>query len=177
MSEKKEKGKKLPIRVDLDSEDAKIFEGIKDSFNLKNKAEVLRFCIYKVHHGTTLDIDEGMMGEINKMVSIPDIRTKYAISDVNGFIKRSIAEFLNILRKEWSLQNWNMRQTLSDEENDIALALLELQLQKIPGVTIDDLVDYLKIDKNAIQPHLQRFIADALIDFRESHDKIYYYVQ
>jgi predicted ArsR family transcriptional regulator len=68
-----------------------------------------------------------------------------------------------------------MRQTLSQEENDTAVALLELQLQKIPGVTIEDLTEYLQKDQKIIREHLDKFMADALLDFRESQGKIYYY--
>ncbi|MFX1538322.1 MAG: hypothetical protein ACFFDI_29380, partial [Promethearchaeota archaeon] len=75
----------------------------------------------------------------------------------------------------WSLKNWSMRQTLSQEENDTAVALLELQLQKIPGVTIEDLVEYLKKDQKIIREHLEKFVKDGLLDFRESHSKTYYY--
>ena len=92
------------------------------------------------------------------------------------FVKRAISEFLTTLKKEWSLKNWSMRQTLSQEENDTAVALLELQLQKIPGVTMEDLVDYLKIDLKVIREHLEKFMEDALLDFRESQGNIYYYV-
>ena len=68
-----------------------------------------------------------------------------------------------------------MWQTLSQEENDTAVALLELQLQKIPGVTIEDLTEYLQKDQRIIGEHLDKFMTDALFDFRESQGKIYYY--
>ena len=73
------------------------------------------------------------------------------------------------------MKNWSMRQTLSQEENDTAVALLELQLQKIPGVTIENLVEYLKKEQKIIEEHLEKFMRDALLDFRESHGKIYYF--
>ncbi len=168
---------KLPIRVDLDKEDAKKFENIQKKFKLKNKADVLRFCVNKVHDGVALEIDEDLYNEIHKIISSRQIKIRYAITSVDDFIKRAISEFLTILRKEWSLKNWNMRQTLSQEENDTALALLELQLQKIPGVTIEDLAKRLNKDQKIISEHLKRFMDDALLDFRESHSKIYYYVQ
>ena len=177
MPENNEKVRKFPIRVYLDAEDEEKFKDIQNRFNLKNKAEVLRFCLNKVYHGITLEIDEDLHNEIYKIISSRQIKIRYAITSVNDFIKRSISEFLVTLREEWSLGNWNMRQTLSQEENDTALALLELQLSKIPGVTIQDLADYLKIDQVVISQHLEKFMADALLDFRESHGKIYYYVQ
>lgn len=40
-----EKQRKLPIRVDLDEEDAKKFKAVQKKFKLKNKAEMLRFCV------------------------------------------------------------------------------------------------------------------------------------
>ncbi len=171
-----EKSRKFPIRVDLDEEDAKKFKDIQNQFKLKNKAEVLRFCVNKVYHGTTLEIDEDLYNEIHKIISSKQIKIRYAITNVDDFIKRSISEFLTILRQEWSLKNWNTRQTLSQDENDTALALLELQMQKIPGVTIEDLATHLSKDQEIIRKHLEKFMADALLDFRESHSKIYYYV-
>ena len=167
--------KKLPIRVDLDEDDAKKFKTIQKKFKLKNKAEVLRFCVNKVYHGTALEIDEDLQNEIHKIISSRQIKIRYAITSVDDFIKRSISEFLTTLRKEWSLKNWNMRQTLSQEENDTAVSLLELQLQKIPGVTIEDLVETLKKDQEIIREHLEKFIAESLLNFRESQGKIYYY--
>jgi DNA-binding transcriptional ArsR family regulator len=163
--------------VDLDKEDSEKFKKVQNQFKLKNKAEVLRFCVNKVYHGTTLEIDEDLYNEIHKIISSRQIKIRYAITSVDDFIKRSISEFLTILRQEWSLKNWNTRQTLSQDENDTALALLELQMQKIPGVTIEDLGTHLGKDQETISKHLEKFMADALLDFRESHGKIYYYVQ
>ncbi|MHA2110350.1 MAG: hypothetical protein ACW98W_02665 [Candidatus Hodarchaeales archaeon] len=171
------KSQKFPIRVDLDEEDEKKFKNIQNQFKLKNKAEVLRFCVNKVYHGTTLEIDEDLFNEIHKIISSRQIKIKYAIMSVDDFIKRSISEFLTTLKQEWSLRNWNTRQSLSQDENDTALALLELQMQKIPGVTIEDLATHLGKDQEIISKHLEKFMADALLDFRESHGKIYYYVQ
>ena len=170
------KYKKFPIRVDLDREDAEMFQSIQEEFKLKNKAEVLRFCVNKVYHGMTLEIDEDLHNEIHKIISSRHIKIRYAITSTDDFVKRAISEFLTTLKKEWSLKNWSMRQTLSQEENDTAVALLELQLQKIPGVTMEDLVDYLKIDPKVIREHLEKFMEDALLDFRESQGNIYYYV-
>ena len=177
MAKDNEKTRKFPIRVDLDEEDAKKFENVQEKFKLKNKADVLRFCVNKVYHGTALEIDEDLYNEIHKIISSRQIKIRYAITSFDDFIKRSISEFLTTLRKEWSLKNWNMRQTLSQEENDTALALLELQIQKIPGVTIEDLANHLQKDHTTVGKHLEKFMADALLDFRESHGKIYYYVQ
>ncbi|MHA2214907.1 MAG: hypothetical protein ACXAC6_05680 [Candidatus Hodarchaeales archaeon] len=171
------KSQKFPIRVDLDEEDEKKFKNIQNQFKLKNKAEVLRFCVNKVYHGTTLEIDEDLFNEIHKIISSRQIKIKYAIMSVDDFIKRSISEFLTTLKQEWSLRNWNTRQSLSQDENDTALALLELQMQKIPGVTIEDLATHLGKDQEIISKHLEKFMADALLDFRESHGKIYYYIQ
>jgi hypothetical protein len=175
MSNDKEKYRKFPVRVDLDEEDAEKFQSIQEKFKLKNKAEVLRFCVNKVYHGVALEIDEDFYNEIHKIINSPHIKIRYAITSVDDFIKRAISDFLVTLKKEWSLKNWSMRQTLSQEENDTAVALLELQLQKLPGVTIKDLVEYLNKDQKIIEEHLEKFMRDALLDFRESHGNIYYY--
>ncbi|MFX0182298.1 MAG: hypothetical protein ACFE95_04365 [Candidatus Hodarchaeota archaeon] len=177
MSSDNEKHRKFPIRVDLDKEDEKKFLDVQKKFKLKNKAEVLRFCVNKVYHGMALEIDEDLYNEIHKIISSHHIKIRYAITSVDDFIKRAISEFLETLKNEWSLKNWNMRQTLSQEENDTAVALLELQLQKIPGVTIEDLSEHLKKDQKVIGEHLEKFMTDALLDFRESHGKIYYYAR
>ena len=177
MREDDVKSEKFHIRVDLDTNDAKKFIDIQEKFKLKNKAEVIRYCLNKVYHGVALDIDEDLSNEIHKITSSREIKLRYAITGVDDFIKRAISEFLTLLRKEWSLKNWNMRQTLSEEENDTALALLELQLQKIPGVTLEDLSTHLAVDEKVIRVHLEKFLAEALLVFRESHGKIYYYVQ
>ncbi len=174
---KHEKSQKFPIRVDLDKEDADKFENIQEKFKLKNKAEVLRFCINKVYHGTTPEIDEDLSHEILKIISSRQIKTLYGLTGMDDFIKRAMSDYLTKLRKDWSLRNWNMRQTLSQEENDTAIALVELQVQKIPGVTLEDLTNYLKIDEKIISDHLEKFLADSLLDFRESHGKIYYFAQ
>ena len=175
LSSDNEKQRKFPIRVDLDKADEKKFLMVQEKFKLKNKAEVLRFCVNKVFHGMTLEIDDDLYNEIHKIISSRHIKIRYAITSIDDFIKRSISEFLATLKKEWSLKNWSMRQILSQEENDTAVALLELQLHKIPGVTLEDLVDYLKIDPDIIREHIEKFIDDALLDFRESQEKIYYY--
>ena len=175
LSSENKRHKKFPIRVDLDDEDASKFQSIQEKFKLKNKAEVLRFCVNKVYHGMALELDEDLYKEIHKIITSPHIKVRYAIANTDDFIKRAVSEFLTILKKEWSLKNWNMRQILSQEENDTAVALLELQLKKVPGVTIEDLTEYLKIDPRIIREHLEKFMEEALLDFRESRGKIYYY--
>ncbi|MFX0210634.1 MAG: hypothetical protein ACFFDT_31935, partial [Candidatus Hodarchaeota archaeon] len=141
------------------------------------KAEVLRFFINKIYYGLTLEIDDTIYDEIQKIISSRHIKIKYAITNVDDFVKRAISDFLESLREEWSLKNWSMRQALTQEENDTAVALLELQLQKIPGVTLDDLQEYLKQEPAMIREHLEKFINDSLLDFRESHGTIYYYAR
>ncbi len=175
MSKPDSKVKKFPIRVDLDKEDEKRFKTIQNKFNLKNKAEVLRFCVNKVYHGIALELDEDIHSEIEKIISSKYIKVRYAITSVDDFIRRAISNFLVALRVERSLKNWSMRQTLSQEENDTAVALLELQLNNIPGVTIEELSNYLNKDETLIKEHLNKFIHESLIEFRESRNKIYYY--
>ncbi len=86
-----EKTRKFPIRVDLDKEDAKKFETIQKKFKLKNKADVLRFCVNKVYHGVALEIDEDLYNEIHKIITSPQIKIRYAITSVDDFIKRAIS--------------------------------------------------------------------------------------
>ncbi|MHA1973958.1 MAG: hypothetical protein ACTSW1_13250 [Candidatus Hodarchaeales archaeon] len=166
---------KLPIRVDLDREDAEKFTAIQSDFKLKNKAEVLRFCVNKVYHGMTLEIDDDIREEIEKLISSRQIKIKYAITSVDDFIKRAISDFLETLKKERSLKNWSSRQELSELENDTAVTILDLQMKKTPGVTIDDLLEVLDQDEQIIRDHLNKFIAEGLVDFRESRGKMYYY--
>ncbi|MFX1536575.1 MAG: hypothetical protein ACFFDI_20355, partial [Promethearchaeota archaeon] len=97
-----EKQRKLPIRVDLDEEDAKKFETVQEKFKLKNKAEVVRFCVNKVYYGVALEIDEDLYNEIHKMVNSHHIKIRYAITSVNDFIKRATSDYLVKLKKEWS---------------------------------------------------------------------------
>lgn len=175
MSKEKEKQKKFPIRVDLDKEDEEKFKYVQEKFKLKNKAEVLRFCVNKIYHGMALEIDEDIYKEIEKVISSRSIKIKYAITSVDDFIKRATSDFLETLKKERSLRNWSMRQSLSEEENDTAVALIELQLEKIHGVTIEDLEEYLDGDKRKIGEHLEKFVGEALLEFRESRGKIYYH--
>ncbi|MFX0051532.1 MAG: hypothetical protein ACFE8U_09605 [Candidatus Hermodarchaeota archaeon] len=177
MSKANSVNRKFPIRVDLDKEDEEKFRSIQEKFKLKNKAEVLRFFINKIYYGLTLEIDDTIYDEIQKIISSRHIKIKYAITNVDDFVKRAISDFLESLREEWSLKNWSMRQALTQEENDTAVALLELQLQKIPGVTLEDLQEYLKQDQEIIREHLEKFINDSLLDFRESHGTIYYYAR
>lgn len=169
------KEKKFPIRVDLDKEDEERFKAVQDKFKLKNKAEVLRFCVNKVYHGTALDLDNDIYKEVEKVISSKYIKIKYAITSVDDFIQRAISSFLDTLKEERSLKNWSMRQSLSQEENDTAVVLLELQLKQIPGVTIEDLIEHLGIDASKIREHLSKFIGESLLEFRESREKIYYF--
>lgn len=104
--------------VNLDKTDEMKFRAIQKKFLLKNKAEVLRFCMNKVYTGMILDIDKDVSFEIIKIISSSYIKVKYALTNVNDFIRRVISEFLTTLKKEWSLKNWSIQQTLSQEEND-----------------------------------------------------------
>ena len=166
---------KYPIRVDLDEEDAEKFTAIFNEFKLKNKAEVLRFCVNKVYHGMTLEIDEDIRKEIELLIASRHIKIKYAITSVDDFIKRAISDFLETLKKERSLKNWSTREELSEQENDTAVTLLDLQMKKIVGVTIQDLIKTLDQEEQIIRDHLNKFIAEGLVAFRESHGNMYYY--
>jgi hypothetical protein len=167
--------RKYPIRVDLDIDDEKKFKTIQENNNLKNNAEVLRYCMNKVYNGLTLDLDDDISKDIMKLITGRNIKLKYGIINQEDFINRAITIFLEELKKERSLKNWNMRQELSQEENDTAVALVELQLNKVTGVTIDDLIEYLKTDERTIMTHLTKFLDEYLIEFREANEKTYYY--
>ncbi|MFX1284482.1 MAG: hypothetical protein ACFFB5_12555 [Promethearchaeota archaeon] len=177
MSKANSESKKYPVRVDLDKEDEEKFRSVQEQNKLKSKADVLRFCVNKVYHGLVLEIDEDVYREIQKIIASRHIKIKYAITNINDFIKRAISDFLESLKDEWSLKNWSTRQSLTQEENSTALALLELQLKKVPGVTIDDLMEYMKKDQTTIKKHIEKFVNEALLDFRESEGKIYYYAR
>ena len=73
-SKKADKTKKFPIRVDLDREDAAKFKAVKDQYKLKNKAEVLRFCVNKVYHGTALEVEEDVHKEISNRDKSDQVR-------------------------------------------------------------------------------------------------------
>ncbi|MHA1973972.1 MAG: hypothetical protein ACTSW1_13320 [Candidatus Hodarchaeales archaeon] len=175
MIKTKKKYDKFPVRVDLDEEDSEKFQTIQNEFKLKNKAEILRFCVNKVYHGMTLEIDDDILEEIEKLISSRQIKIKYAITSVDDFIKRAISDFLETLKKERSLKNWSSRQELSELENDTAVTLLELQMKKTPGVTLQDLMKTLDLEEQTIRDHLNKFIAEGLVDFREFRGTIYYY--
>lgn len=177
MSNTNSMSKKFPIRVNLDKIDEKKFLAVQELFKLKNKADVVRFCVNKVFHNMVLEIDEDIQNEILRIITSRHIKIKYGISSVDDFIKRAISDFLDTLKTEWSLKNWSTRQILTQEESDTAVAILELQMRKIPGVTIEDLEEYLNVDKQTIRKHLEKFIADSLLDFRAFDDIIYYYAR
>ena len=69
MSTANEKSDKFHIRVDLDKDDSRKFLEIQKKFKLKNKAEVIRYCLNKVYHGVALEIDDDLTSEIHKIKS------------------------------------------------------------------------------------------------------------
>ncbi len=173
----KETPRKFHIRVDLDKIDEEKFTQIQEKYKLKNKSEVLRFCVNKVYHGVTLEIDEDIIDEIQKIVSNRYIKLSNALMGVDDFIKRAITEYYLKLREQFTLNNWNIRTSLPEEERDVATALVNLQLEKPTGVTMDDLMEYLDKDEQSIRKYLEKFLADVLLESTESQGKIYYSVR
>ena len=177
---KENQGDKLVLRVDLEQELQSEFFKIKDEHGFTNNTEVLRFCIKQMASSKIYIIPDEMWRNIEELVNDQRIKDKHYINSTNDFLQRAIHVFLQRINTDRSnLHDIEFRMNIKNEnKRNLAHTLIELQeLSRSKGVQLKELKKSLvNLDESVIEPFLDQFIQEKLVNKYESNDKdVYYY--
>ncbi|MFW9992644.1 MAG: hypothetical protein ACFFD4_11410 [Candidatus Odinarchaeota archaeon] len=175
MSEKEKES--LVLRVDLDHQLAKTFFRLKEERNLRTNAEAIRYCITEVFERKEITLPKELAEEIDRLLQGPLVLQKYQIYDQQEFIIRALESYILRIRKEiGTLFTWSVRQKLNDDENAVAVALIELQPVSHPnGVFITQIIQKTGLSLELVQKVLENFVDQGLVYKYNRKDDVYYY--
>lgn len=171
---------KISVRVELEGSILTDFERIKLERNFALNTEAIRYCITETAKEDSFSLDKEHVTMIRNIINNNFVRTNYSIFSIHDFIRKAIDNMAEeIWKNSESIQSFDVRMSLTEEENELALAIIDLQSQKHNEMfTVDDLVKFVNHrDKTALQEKLDEFVSRALLSKQIVQEKIYYHAR
>ncbi|MHA1971900.1 MAG: hypothetical protein ACTSW1_02835 [Candidatus Hodarchaeales archaeon] len=165
------------IRTKLDGDSARQFETIQKENNFITYAETLRYIVNQSFKSVRLELNADLRHEIERLINNRSIRIKHSFRDKEDFINRAIIHYVNKIKEDMdSLADWDFRSTLSDEQRQVAIAILKVQIdeKKLTGVLVDDLVKETDFSPEKISKILEYFVTQDLVVVTTLKNKKYY---
>ncbi|MHA1228238.1 MAG: hypothetical protein ACTSPV_15970 [Candidatus Hodarchaeales archaeon] len=165
------------IRTKLDGDSAKQFETIQKENNFITYAETLRYIVNQSFKSVRLELNADLRQEIERLINNRSIKIKHLFRDKEDFINRAIIHYVNKIKEDMdSLADWDFRSTLSDEQRQVAIAILKVQIdeKKLTGVLVDDLVKETDFSPEKISEILEYFVTQDLVVVTTLKNKKYY---
>ncbi|MHA1331206.1 MAG: hypothetical protein ACTSR2_09025 [Candidatus Hodarchaeales archaeon] len=165
------------IRTKLDGDSAKQFETIQKENNFITYAETLRYIVNQSFKSVRLELNADLRQEIERLINNRSIKIKHSFRDKEDFINRAIIHYVNKIKEDMdSLADWDFRSTLSDEQRQVAIAILKVQIdeKKLTGVLVDDLVKETDFSPEKISEILEYFVTQDLVVVTTLKNKKYY---
>ncbi|MCH8906662.1 MAG: hypothetical protein IH840_06200 [Candidatus Heimdallarchaeota archaeon] len=171
---------KLSIRVDLDQEFTQMLDEVKQSRALKSNADAIRHCLYELTRVHNIQLNELQLEKIKQLLKIKSVKVDYSIYSVIDFVNYALSTIIDQIRAKLpSIQDWDVRADLNEEETRIALALIECQNEALAGeVLVDDIAAKLKLRNDArIREILDGFADRGILSTRTSSKGTVYHAR
>lgn len=125
---KKTTKNKQSIRVELEGETLENFNQIKKEVNLTQNTEVVRYCINEMANQSNFAITSDQMTDIQNLLSNRYLQKKFHVYNTHELVKKAIDTYVsNMLANIEPLSSYDVRTSLSVEENKIANCFLKCQ--------------------------------------------------
>ena len=171
---------KVSVRVELEGQILEDFNSIKQSRHFEINTEAIRYCITETANTANFRLVNEQIQIIKSLIQNSYVRSKYHIFDVNDFIKKAIDQYIDEIRSSTeSIQSFDVRMTLTPEENEIALGALELQSMKSSDMfTATELTKFLGFrDSSKIKAVLDGFVENHHLSKQNVKGEIYYHAR
>lgn len=168
------------IRVVLDGRVLDDFNYIKQTRNFEMNTEAIRYCITETAKATGYHIPDDQVELIKTLLSSSMVRSKWQIYDANDFIKKALDYFIDSIRSDMpSIQDFDVRATLTDDEATVAMAIIEVQAQAATKMfTLDELMAYLQTrNHRKINTIVEGFVDRLILSKQVVKGVIYYHAR
>ncbi len=172
--------KKLSLRAELDGEVLQLFEHLKETHNFKTNSECIRWCITEAAKKTDLQLENEYVEMIDAMLNNPIIKQKFLVFNRNEFIRKALGHFIEHIRKNTpSIQNWDVRSQLPENELEIAIAVIKCQSESATEmVTVEDVLSALGRKNYAtVRECLEKFVSQGILNKTLYKGQEYYHAK
>ena len=180
------KEKPLQLKVDLIGDHKLWFKNIQKKYSFPSYAEVIRFAIFTTKEVIdreemykTIEIDPIQFKLISKLLSSDYVKQTYNIYNSRDFITRAMAEFIDKIRNsQQSLLSWDVKNSLSGDEQSIALAFAKCyNRSKNKEVTVKDIANEIQWrDLSKIQKIMDKFVDQFFAKKVQKDENTIYYL-
>ncbi|RMG32005.1 MAG: hypothetical protein D6732_13925 [Methanobacteriota archaeon] len=129
---------------------------------------------------SNVNLSRDQLDFINELISKPFIKKKFMVFNHHEFIKKAVDSYIETIRNSMpSIQDWDVRNHLSEEDLEVALAIIKVQANSsIDMVTIDQIASELNT-KNYVnlRKTLSRFVEEGILDKVQHKNQTYYHAR
>ncbi|MHA2171047.1 MAG: hypothetical protein ACXAB7_14230 [Candidatus Kariarchaeaceae archaeon] len=172
--------KKVSVRVELENEFVDMLNQIKIERMLTTNTDVIRYCLYEMTQAHNFRIEEDHMHQIKDILKREAVRKQYSIFSVTDFIKKALDDYITSIKiHSASIQNWDIRSSLNEEETEIALALIECQSESVSQeVQIQEILTKLnRKNEQRVRHILEKFVNRGILSSRRSGKDVFYHAK
>ena len=170
---------KKHIHVILGSERYEKFLKLKKEFKQNSDVDVIRFCIDKMYSlldESNIKLRPILEKQAQLLLKNDFLTRKHLVLDLNDVVNEAVYQWIQKNRTEINLHHFPFRQKLSEDEQKIALVLVEKQYNFERGMTLEDILDNIKgIDEAKVQRILRKFTDSGLLIINKLNGINYYY--
>ncbi|MDH5401457.1 MAG: hypothetical protein OEY49_03105 [Candidatus Heimdallarchaeota archaeon] len=170
----------INLRVDLKKDIADLFYKIQSDKKFSYRAEVIRYCIIEASKQTEFQLDPSYWNKINRYMNYDFVKKDQGIYSTQIFINKALDFFFNYIDREIdSILSFDVRLELNEEENEIALAIIECQSESIAEqVTIEEIAKKLNMrNLTNIEKILNKFVERGILSRKITQELVYYHAK
>ncbi len=178
MSERIDPNKKLTLRVDLQPAVAEVLKSIMEERKFQYYSNAIRYCIIETKNKTEFKLDENYHKRIQMYLKKSSVRYNFMIANTMQFVNKALEHYFQYIDQETkSILDFDVRSTLTDEELEVAHAVINLQSAKATKeVTIADITNELQSKNHkGIENILSSFVKRGILDLYQRSGKKYYH--
>lgn len=155
------------------------FQLIKKEKEINSDVDVVRHCIDEVHQKLQqeeINLRPVLKQQIDLLLSNDYLKAKHLVLNINDVVNEAVYQWIQNKKNEINLHHFPFRQELKPDEQKVAMAFVEHQLDFEKGMTIADIQSYLpELPETRIQRIVKKFVDNDLLLSNKLNGLIYYY--
>lgn len=171
---------RMSVRIELDGEVLRRFLKLKEMHNFKTNTECIRWCITEAANESHLEVTPEQIQLIQDLIDKNFVKRKFMVFNQNEFVKKAIDSYIEKIRNSMpSIQDWDVKTHLSEEDLEVALAIIKVQANnELDMVTIEQVASELNT-RNVVNLRsvMNRFVEEGILDQIEHKGKTYFHAR
>ncbi len=170
--------KSLSLRIELDDDQVELFQRIKKEHNFKTNTECIRYCISVASSNEGIKIDPEYFVHIQNLLLKKFVRTQFLVFSVQDVVRKALDVFIQEIQSSFpSLDDWNVKKSLTEDELSVALCILKLQAGTDGSMVSEaDIMDSLpQLTKKQVRDILEDFVSQSFVERTHYSDKLFYH--